>query len=301
MTIALAWIRTVRDCEELIFASDSRLSGDGRTFDCCPKIFALPRTDCAVSFAGYTGDAFPLLLQLGLAIDSHAPARRGSLDITALKSHALKIFDEMAGQIDSPHTHLLNPSATLLFGGYSWIKKRFELWTIRYSNTAQLFTAEPAAWIVYSLAEQRIVIRRRPNRNKHISIGRIAIVGDQSDECLRVLSELLQGRRFPSSAVRTHRLDMEPFEALRNMLRDPGRASTIGGAPQILKVYQYMSTAPLGVYWPDKASGRIVLHGRATLGYERIDRFVLDPDTLRSERQLTSEPDAVSNIADAAV
>jgi hypothetical protein len=85
------------------------------------------------------------------------------------------------------------------------------------------------------------------------------------------------------------------------MLRDPGRASTIGGAPQILKVYQYMSTAPLGVYWPDKASGRIVLQGRATLGYERIDRFVLDPDTLRSERQLTSEPDAVSNIADAAV
>jgi hypothetical protein len=64
-----------------LFVSDSRLSGYGTTFDGCPKIFTLPRTDCAISFAGYTGHAFPMMLQLALAIESHAPSKRGSLDL----------------------------------------------------------------------------------------------------------------------------------------------------------------------------------------------------------------------------
>jgi len=101
MTVAAAWIRTIRDCEELVFVSDSRLSGDGRILDVCPKIMTLPRTDCAVCFGGETEHAFPMLLQLALAIDAYAPARRGSLDLSALKKHALKIFDSMAESIRS--------------------------------------------------------------------------------------------------------------------------------------------------------------------------------------------------------
>jgi hypothetical protein len=33
VTVVIAWVRAVGDCEELVFASDSRLSGDGRNFD----------------------------------------------------------------------------------------------------------------------------------------------------------------------------------------------------------------------------------------------------------------------------
>jgi hypothetical protein len=298
VTIAFAWIRTLRDCEELVFASDSRLSGDGRTFDGCPKILTMPRTDCVIAFAGYTGDAFPLMLQLGLAVDSHAPARRGSLDITVLKSHALKIFDEMATQIESSFPELLGPAATLLFGGYSWVKKQFELWTIQYKNATQRFEAQRAPWMVYSLGEKRVVIRRRPREGQHIPIGRIAIAGDQATEGERTLASLLEARRqFKSNSV-PKGLDMEPFEAVRDMLRDPNRARTIGGAPQVVKVYQYMSSAPLAVYWPKRLHGRIVLQGRPTLGYERIDRFVIDPDTLRSERPTPREADIVAKEAD---
>lgn len=105
MTIAVAWVRTIRDCEELVFVSDSRLAGDGRTFDGCPKIITLPRSDCAISFGGYTGDAFPMLLQLSLAIESHGPAKRGALDLKALRTHMVKLFDSMAEQIQ-PSVHV---------------------------------------------------------------------------------------------------------------------------------------------------------------------------------------------------
>src|ERR1022692_1241511 len=91
MTILATWVRTLRTVEELVFVSDSRLSGDGTNFDSCPKILTLPRTDCAIGFAGYTGHAFPMMLQLDLAIGAYEPARRGALDIATLRKHALKV------------------------------------------------------------------------------------------------------------------------------------------------------------------------------------------------------------------
>jgi hypothetical protein len=79
MTIAAAWVRRIGSCEELIFISDSRLSGDGNTFDSCPKTFALPRNDCVISFAGYTGHAYPMMMQLISAIDSHGNSKGQAL------------------------------------------------------------------------------------------------------------------------------------------------------------------------------------------------------------------------------
>ena len=67
MTVAVAWVRTIRDCEELVFVTDSRLSGDGCNFDACPKLLTLPRNDCLIAFAGYTGHAYPVIHQLALA------------------------------------------------------------------------------------------------------------------------------------------------------------------------------------------------------------------------------------------
>jgi hypothetical protein len=76
---------------------------------------------------------------------------------------------------------------------------------------------------------------------------------------------------------------MEPFEVVRDMLRYSGHSETVGGAPQVVKVYQYMQTAALGIFWPDKKAGQIYLQGRRCLDYERIDNWLLDPDTLKSE------------------
>lgn len=287
MTIAVAWIRKIRDCEELVFVSDSRLSGDGATFDGCPKILTLPRSDCAISFAGYTGHAFPMMLQLALAIDSHAPSKRGSLDMTSMKTHALKVFNGMAEQL-KPSQYVnksqnILPGATFIFGGYSWINKAFHLWTIRYMPSEKCFCADPAPWLGFSTQTEGVVLRRRKNARGQMNFGKIAFAGDQAPLAKKLLLEKLN-RKGKEARLHSH-LELEPFEVVRDMLRDPKHSETIGGAPQVVKVYQYMRTAPLGVYWPDKSTGRVHLQGRACLGYERVDRWVLDPDTLISESQ----------------
>jgi hypothetical protein len=169
VTVAVAWIRRVRDCEELVFVSDSRYSGDGRVFDACPKIMTLPRTDCAIAFAGYTGHALPMMLQLVQAVDSYAPARRRAMDILTLKSHILKVFDKMSSQIlSSPGLSKpedCTPDATFLFGGYSWIDKQFQLWRISYSKVLKRFKEKNAPCLHYLPSQNKVFFRMKELRN----------------------------------------------------------------------------------------------------------------------------------------
>ena len=76
---------------------------------------------------------------------------------------------------------------------------------------------------------------------------------------------------------------MEPFEVLRNMLLEADSGSTIGGAPQIIKVYQYMNSRPLGVYWPQKDNYDVfknrTLLGRKVPDFEDTEYWFMDPYT----------------------
>ncbi len=295
MTVLASWIRRIRDAEELIFISDSRLSGDGRNFDACAKILTLPRSDCAIAFAGYTGHAFPMMLQLDLAIDAYEPARRGGLDISSLRTHTLKLFDRMAQEITSSPLmsaeQNVEPEANFLFGGYSWVKKKFELWSIAYRCSENGFVASPAGWVRYQSTAKKWVYTNAKVTKAKGSCAKVAFGGDQGPLArTRLLNLLTQKYKEPEAF---HGLDWEPFEVVRDMLRDRRHSDTIGGAPQVVKVYQYMQTAPLAVYWPNRRSGQVVLQGRPCLGYEQIDRWVLDPDTLKSHHRAFSKKDDV--------
>lgn len=278
MTIAIGWVRTISDCEELVIMTDSRLSGDGRVFDAAPKILTLSRGDCAIAFAGSTQDAFPMMLQLSLAIGSHTPSKRRSLDITQLKTHALKIFNTMGSMIKSD-VHVQGmppdglPAAEFLFGGYSWIKKRFELWNIRYDRSQNSYVANSAPWAYLQPNQHGLGIRsiRRPDRSK--VLGQIAFAGDQAP-----VAEANLIKHFNSLTNIPAKIDMEPFDIIVQMLRDPNRSHTIDGAPQIAKVYQFLKAVQFPIYWPDKLTGTRYLQGRPCLGYEKIDTKVFDPD-----------------------
>lgn len=88
MTAIVAWIRSLGgNVDELCIAADSRLSGDGKNIDGCPKILPLPRGDIALCFAGETELAYPFLQQLYHTALSHRSARTRGLDITKYKSH----------------------------------------------------------------------------------------------------------------------------------------------------------------------------------------------------------------------
>jgi hypothetical protein len=291
MTIAAAWTRTIRDCEELVFVSDSRLSGGARTFDFCPKILTLPRSDCAISFAGSTDDAYPLMLQLSLAIDSYAPARRGSMDLSALRSHAIKVFDSMASSLRSDHHELTTPDVAFLFGGYSWVQKRFLLWTLRFNSAEERFEAVPAKSILCAPNVPSAYIGYHPSTPGGYTLGKIAFAGDQSavfrDRLLAMLTQIRDSAPDPTKL----RLDWEPLAVVRDMLRADERAQTIGGAPQIVKVYQYMRTAPLAVLWKHGDVSRPHLLGRPALGYEQLDHWVVNPDTFVSSNPAYSRHD----------
>jgi hypothetical protein len=281
MTIAIAWIRRIADCEELVLATDSRLSGDGRVFDAAPKILTLERGDCAIAFAGITQDAFPMMMQLSLAIGAHAPSRRRSLDIPKLKTHALKIFTKMGSLITSDAQVKGNPpdqapAAEFLFGGYSWVQKRFVLWNIKYSEVEKGYVATAARWAYFPQRAGGLRIRAMHRPRADELLGRIAFAGDQATVAEALFVEILNNKRLADKEL--SKIDMEPFEVIVKMLRDSKRSPSIGGAPQIAKVYQFLTAVPFPVYWPTKEAGTRFLQGRPCLDYERLDVKVFDPD-----------------------
>ena len=281
MTIAIAWTRRILNCEELVFVSDSRLSKDGRIFDAAPKALTLSRNDCAIAFAGLTQDAFPMMLQFSLAISSYRVAQRRSMDLSELKTHGLKIFDAMATLLQSD-AHVIGapqddiPAAEFLFGGYSWIKKEFELWRIRFDKTRRRFVAIEAQWAYFDPLRRRVHMDHLARSERKTAIGRIAFAGDQAPKAKRLFSQMMARRYREGEEI--SKIDMEPFDILTGMLRDPDHSSTIGGAPQLIKVYQYMQAVSFPIYWPDKQSGRRFLQGRPCLGYENLDTKIVDPD-----------------------
>jgi hypothetical protein len=86
--------------------------------------------------------------------------------------------------------------------------------------------------------------------------------------------------------------DWEPFEVVRDILREERgkRDSSVGGPPQLLKIYEHLNCHNLGVFWPDRSSGVVCIAGRALLGYETPEAWVLDPDTLTTSHAFYSKP-----------
>ena len=105
-----------------------------------------------------------------------------------------------------------------------------------------------------------------------------AIAGDSIPEAKKRIVELLKAK----NKLQGGGLDMEPFEVLRDMIRD-GSDPRIGGSPQIVKIYRHMNANAYPAWWPDRASGRVTLLGRPLLDYERTQMLVLNPDTVETE------------------
>lgn len=271
MTLSFAWVRQVQSVEELVFASDSRLRF-GCSWDCCPKVFPLPRGDSAICFAGDTMYAYPLITQIKSVIEHHRRSLSRAQDLTDFKGHLLRVASDMCEQIDDLPTGQRtpdDPDAGFLLGGYSWKLRRFVLWTLHFDPHIKKFTFRPAR-------------KWRGVEGKRV----LAVLGNSVDKAKTRLVNLLKKRGKLASGG----LDMEPFEVLRDMIRDRVDP-TIGGPPQVAKVYRYMSTMTYGVWWPNRDEGKVTLLGRSLLDYEKVQNLVLDPDSLQSEPTWTYDGD----------
>lgn len=263
MTISLAWIRSVgRSTEELVFASDSRLSFGAR-WDCCPKILALPRNDAVISFAGDTHYAYPVMLQALAAVSQHSRSLSRGLDIRDLRGHLLKVLNDMVSLVhDLPKIEGIDnsPNTAFLFGGWSWKSNQFKIWHLHFDAHRKVFAFRPAS--KWTGPDQRKVF---------------AFAGDYKAEYKDRLISLLRSKR----KLDARGFDMEPLEVLRDMLREQ-TFDGIGGAPQVMKVYKYASCKPYAIFWPDLASKKVNVLGRPLLDYEQSDYLVLDTDTMKT-------------------
>lgn len=272
MTITISWTRSVRRTNELIMASDSRLSGGGGHIDVCQKIFLLPRGDVVIGFCGTTSRAYPVILQVVNYINNYPKALSRGMDINDLRGVITTILNDFRqSHQQSDLLDLGDDDTTTLFvlSGFSWRMNRFCIFTLHYDKSIQKYTFRPAsAW-------------GGQGKPYNVFGKRISVVGDYKDDFMSKLRSMLRERgRLTSGGF-----DMEPFEVLSGMLRDQAftkrtiqATGLIGGSPQIAKVYQYGSSIPFAVNWGHPV--RSFLLGRRLLPFEKTLYPIIDAETL---------------------
>ena len=268
MTVVVGWIREINDAQELIIASDSRLCG-GYRWDNCPKILTFPRNDCAIAFAGEVGYAYPLMMQAYFASGETYQALDRAIDVSKFNGFLLSQINSMQKAVYMKADKNDINDNEFVVGGYSWKQKRFRLWHYKYNKSMNAF-----------------------NKNEYDSIyedrfGKIVFAGDAKDRLNKEL-RTLQKEKYQDdySDFKGKGFDMEPFEALVRLLKKADPSDTIGGAPQMVKVYEHMNTKPIGVYWPQKDISAVyknrTLLGRQLFEKEKCDFSFIDPDTCYS-------------------
>ena len=271
MTLVAAWVRHHPNTSELYVASDSRLGG-GRAWDIGTKVFDLGRGDAVLAFAGHTADAYPLMLQLQSCVKMHPKLSTRAYDLAELKGHMLRIFNAMWRSISSLPNGQSVPdpaAARFILAGYSWRYEAFKIWTIYFHSPSNEFRFREASHH-----------RKKGGGNKYFMF-----IGDDANLAQERVYELFRERK----RVRSVGCHMEPFEVLREFIRDDQKPY-IGGAPQVHKIYRHLNTLPYNVYWPRRQSGTVAFGGRLLLPYERNKYLAFDPDTF--EVGETQWPDA---------
>lgn len=141
MTLVAAWIRRLGNSEELVLASDSRLTG-GIALNHAPKLFPLQRSDAVLAYCGPTLVAYPILLQVKASLDGHDETRDRLIDIVDLKSHIEKAIEGLRTQIqDLPSEDGTDTAFKFLLAGYSWRFSCFRVWTFKYDIVKKKFSA----------------------------------------------------------------------------------------------------------------------------------------------------------------
>ncbi|MFJ6072313.1 hypothetical protein ACIQFU_15940 [Streptomyces sp. NPDC093065] len=255
MTLVVAFVRKAGNFSELVFASDSRLSGGDRN-DHAQKVFQLPRSDALFSFAGNTKYAYPLMNQMIRAIEAYPQSLDRRLPLGKLRAHVLRVFQQSYSSIHGlpvNEKYPDDPDNFFLIGGFDWQTATIAAWVLSFDKKAKRFTFRPT-----------------------LKKNRVCFVGDDTDatkEAMRLTYE-----RLRDSGKTDEEIDMEPFEILETMIKN-GKYDSIGGAPQLGKSFQHLNTVLFQVMWPAAGTGEIRPHmtGRPLLPMEQSTWPLYDP------------------------
>jgi len=254
MTLCVAWIREINNEKELVFATDSCLSG-GERWHSGVKLFELPRKDCLICFAGETNRTYPLILNLISSIKFDEQLLSSHTDIAEVLEYLTRLFTSLCNSITNYEPQSFAEALgdfQFLFGGWSWKDNAFKLWKLEYNHEAKAFMHDET------------------NSDEMF----YTFIGDELDKSQEFLVKEISN----SGKTLSRRFDMEPFKVLIAMIRDEEHSS-IDGAVQIAKIHPPSTTEFLGVYWPSVTGGKKTFLGKdVSLDNNPLVKYI-DPDT----------------------
>ena len=261
MTLVAVWVRRNATLSELVAISDSRLSG-GESWDRCPKLVPHPRPATAIAMSGDATAAYAFLLQATNACLLLDGNEVGRTDIRYLARKLRDLYAESrreVGDLPSGQTTADVPVLNVVLFGWSWRRLCFEAYSYSYDQSGTL------------------VMNTIRDLEESAPYG-VYFAGDASGEAGASLRNILKEKDAPrpqrghpeaSEQARKANLDWEPFQVLQQLI-DDSNVRTVGGVPQMLKIYQYGLTETF--VWRtdtgDYFGGREVKHG------ERFDRRI---------------------------
>lgn len=243
MTLCIGWIRKVKQAKELCLAADSCLSCGDR-FHAAPKIFTLGRGDCAFACAGSTNYFYPIAEHIVRVVDLNLPVSDRAIDFTDLKHYILDVINKSLFEIKNVCGYDMKedngPDFSMLLCGYSWKLSDFMIYQISYDSRRRQMVAKKVGT---TCGQPLGVIGDR----EHISQVRYRIYQE------------LEGCRT---------MNMEPLKVLCEYLDNP-QITTIGGYPQMVKIYPFMKVLPIGFVHKTANQAKLITYmGRPLLGYE---------------------------------
>lgn len=253
MTLCVSWIRKVNNNEELIFATDSCLSG-GERWHSGVKLFELPRKDCLICFAGETNRTYPLILNLISSIKFDEHLLNTNTDTVEVLEYLSTLFTSLCNSITGYAPQTFEEALgefEFLFGGWSWKQSKFKLWKLKYKF-------ETSAFVHDEVDDNEMFFE---------------FIGDETAKA----EELLQEEIKNNGKIFARNFDMEPFKVLLSMIRND-EYTTIDGAIQIAKIHPPGSTEFFGVLWPSIDGKKTFLGKDVSFENNPAVNFI-DPDT----------------------
>lgn len=250
MTISLCWRRKFQGVDEIVFASDSRLSA-GYRWDCAQKIFPIEGPNFCISFAGDADFGFPVLFQFQCMVRNYQRFANGAAPISEVTKDFLAIANQMASLVDDRKLAQFTKTSFLI-GGYNFDTGDAYQRIIRYSRTTGQYEREEFGGL--------------RSGGKGFKVG---FIGDERAAYLKILGTLIHEQQTE--------LNFQPLEALSCLLKSQDRNSSIGGSPQVVKVYRHRNYLPYAVK-DTTTDEKVSLFGRPLLAYERTFYPVLSLD-----------------------
>ena len=281
MTLCTAWIRQANDTEELVFATDSCLTG-GEKWKHGIKLFELPRKDCLLCFAGDTMRAYPLILNLVSSIHLDKYLQSPSAMLEEVLEFLSELFTRLVKtitEVGKDRIHVERGSAQFLFGGWDWQKGAngsFRVWKLYYSADVEGFIFDELT----NASNQTI---------SYAFMGNAGSFGDIEKEAKERFKKLLSDEDRIGS-----KLNMEPLRILCGISLDK-TIREVDGSLQIAKVYKSSRTEFFGIYW-ESSKGKPCFQGRE---YNEINKPLVryfNPDTF--EIIESDLPTKLTNIAE---